>query len=92
MENAIRHGISRLEDGGMIKTFVEKQDGTLLLRIQDNGPVAGPQAVPGHGIGLKNIITRLRHFYPERHSFQITKLETGGFQVRIAIPYETAQA
>jgi signal transduction histidine kinase len=91
MENAIRHGISKLEDGGMIQTSVEKQDGTLLLRIQDNGPAAGPQAVQGHGIGLKNLTTRLRHFYPERHSFQVTKPETGGFQVRIAIPYETAE-
>jgi hypothetical protein len=92
MENAIRHGISKLEDGGMIQTFVEKQDGNLLLSIQDNGPAAGPQTAQGHGIGLKNITTRLRHFYPERHSFQITKPESGGFQVRIAIPYETVEA
>jgi hypothetical protein len=91
MENAIRHGISKLEDGGMIQTFVEKQDGTLLMRIQDNGPAAGAHTVEGHGIGLKNIATRLRHFYPERHSFQVTKPVTGGFQVRIAIPYETAE-
>jgi len=92
MENAIRHGISRLEDGGMIQTFVERRDGTLLLRIQDNGPGMGLQTIQGHGIGLKNITTRLRHFYPERHSFQVTKPESGGFHVRITIPYETAEA
>lgn len=92
MENAIRHGIGKLEDGGLIQTFVEKRNGTLFLRIQDNGPGTDAEAAQGHGIGLSNTATRLAHFYPDRHSFDVAHPESGGFQVRIAIPYETAEA
>ncbi|ADV82376.1 sensor histidine kinase [Terriglobus saanensis] len=92
MENAVRHGIGRLEDGGLIQTSIEKSDGTLFLHVQNNGPGAASASVEGHGIGLRNTATRLAHFYPDRHSFQVGQPETGGFQVRIAIPYETAEA
>jgi hypothetical protein len=88
VENAIRHGIGKSENGGLIQTFVERRDGMLHLRIQDNGAGFNDAKPEGHGIGLKNTATRLAHFYPERHSFQAARPEDGGFQVRIAIPYE----
>jgi len=90
IENAIRHGISKLEDGGVIQTSVENSNGTLLLRIHDNGPGMSTQAVTGHGIGLRNTASRLAHFYPDKYSFQTEQAAAGGFLVSIAIPFEVA--
>ncbi|MEZ2346481.1 sensor histidine kinase [Terriglobus sp. RCC_193] len=92
MENAIRHGIGQSETGGMIRTFVERKDDMLYLRIQDNGSGSTVEKVKGHGIGLSNTATRLQHFYPDRHSFHAKPEERGGFLVRIAIPFETVAA
>ncbi|MCU1321803.1 MAG: signal transduction histidine kinase, LytS [Acidobacteriaceae bacterium] len=92
MENAIRHGIGQSEKGGMIQTFVERKDDMLYLRILDDGSGPTVEKPEGHGIGLSNTATRLAHFYPDRHSFHAKPEEHGGFQVRIAIPYETVTA
>lgn len=90
IENAIRHGIGRLEDGGVIQTSVENRNGTLVLRIHDNGPGLNTSAAVGHGIGLRNTASRLAHFYPDRYFFQTEQAAAGGFLVSIAIPYEVA--
>ena len=92
MENAIRHGIGRSEEGGMIQTSVERRDGMLHLRIQDDGSGSRIEKLEGHGIGLSNTATRLAHFYPHRHSLHAEPEEHGGFRVCIAIPYETVTA
>lgn len=92
VENAIRHGIGQSETGGMIQTSVELKDDMLYLRIQDDGSGTSVGKAVGHGIGLSNTATRLEHFYPDRHSFHAKPEEHGGFQVRIAIPYETVAA
>ena len=44
----------------------------------------------GNGIGLKNTRERLAHFYPERHLLHAGPLRSGGFEVAIDVPYETA--
>ncbi len=37
VENALKHGLSNLENGGMIKITFGLENDTLLIRIQDNG-------------------------------------------------------
>jgi len=91
LENAIRHGVSHLEDNGLIQTHIERRGDLLHLKVRDNGP--GPQSnSPGHGIGLKNIEGRLSHFYPGKYQFLSGRSESGGFEVSITIPYESQPA
>jgi hypothetical protein len=93
IENAIRHGVSQLEDAGIVRTAIERADGELHISVQDNGPGLKVKSnSKGHGVGLRSIDDRLAHFYPEHYEFSTGELETGGFEVSIKIPYERAQA
>ena len=47
-----------------------------------------PVAKPGNGIGLKNTRERLAHFYDKSYDMKAGPIESGGFEVAIAIPYE----
>jgi len=91
VENAIRHGISQLEDSGIVRTVIERVGGELHISVQDNGPGFKVKAnSKGHGVGLRSTEDRLAHFYPERYEFSSGELEAGGFEVSIRIPYERA--
>jgi hypothetical protein len=93
VENAIRHGISRLEGDGLLETSVERIGDTLRLRVRDNGPgLTGSSSNPGHGIGMQNTRNRLSYFYPDAYEFAAIEPERGGYEVTIQIPYERAIA
>ena len=88
VENAIRHGLEPLERGGAIKILVYRREGTLVLRVEDNG-VGLPEgdAAEGSGIGLSNTRARLYHLYGDAHSFELRGIDGGGVSVEIGIPY-----
>lgn len=88
LENAIRHGIAQCEEAGVIQTIVSVEGDTLRMCICDNGPGRRAGGQKGHGVGLQNTADRLSHLYPECHTMQIVEPEDGGFEVRIAIPFE----
>jgi sensor histidine kinase YesM len=88
VENAIRHGIANCESEGLVEASAKREGSTLHLRVRDSG--SGLSAAPqnGHGIGLKNTRERLAHFYRDGYSMKAQPMESGGFEVAIAIPYE----
>jgi sensor histidine kinase YesM len=93
IENAIRHGISRLEGDGLLETSVERIGDKLQLRVKDNGPGLKlfpdiPNGTSGHGIGMQNTRDRLSYFYPNAFNFLAAEPATGGYEVTIQIPYE----
>jgi sensor histidine kinase YesM len=90
IENAIRHGISHMDEHGLVVTTVERNADRLCLCVRDNGPGLQLLAQPGHGIGLKNTRERLAHFYPSRFDMRVNQPASGGFEVSISIPYEHA--
>jgi hypothetical protein len=90
VENAVRHGIAQREEDGLIVTSIERNEGSLYLRVRDNGPGIHGKKQPGHGIGLKNTEERLSHFYQTRYEMRVLEPESGGFEVAIKIPYECA--
>ncbi|HEY6413597.1 MAG TPA: histidine kinase [Edaphobacter sp.] len=93
VENAIRHGIARVEGEGLLETSVERIGDTLRLRVRDNGPgLTGSSVNGGHGIGIKNTRDRLSFFYPGAFDFAAIEPERGGYEVTIQIPYERQPA
>jgi LytS/YehU family sensor histidine kinase len=88
VENAIRHGISRSEEGGTIRVAVERAGARLRLRIEDSGASGNGDAANGHGIGLKNTRERLSHMYGERFALRAAPLAAGGFEVAVELPFE----
>jgi len=88
VENAIRHGIANCENEGLVQASARREGANLLLQVRDSGRGLEDRTQNGHGIGLRNTRERLAHFYPDGYAMQAQPLDTGGFEVAIAIPYE----
>lgn len=75
VENGVKHGISKLKEGGIIKlsTNIERED--LVIRIQNSGQLKSlnGKTVTNDkgGLGLKNTIKRLNLIYGDQASFKI---------------------
>jgi LytS/YehU family sensor histidine kinase len=59
VENAIKHGIAELQQGGVLRISAEVRDGALLIEVENPRP-ASPSQSPSHGVGLRNAAERLR--------------------------------
>jgi signal transduction histidine kinase len=88
VENAIRHGIAHCESNGLVQASARRDGNLLRLEVRDSGKGFNGGAKPGNGIGLKNTRERLTHFYDKSYDMKAEPLESGGFEVAIAIPYE----
>lgn len=88
VENAIRHGIARCENEGLVVASARRDGNRLWLKVSNTGSVRPDSSRPGNGIGLKNTWERLAHFYQNTFEMSAAPLDEGGFQVAIAIPYE----
>jgi len=88
VENAIRHGIAHCENEGVVIASAKREGHFLHLRVCDTGPGLIELPRNGHGIGLKNTMERLTHFYRDDFEMKAQPLDAGGFEVAISIPYE----
>jgi two-component system LytT family sensor kinase len=93
VENAIKHGIARAEEGGHLKIAAKVFAGDLLLELSDDGP--GVELVDGlipnaNGVGLRNTRERLVELYGNQHSFRLSETSPHGLTVNMRIPFETS--
>jgi len=88
VENAIRHGVEKLEAGGRIGIEAAPENGELVLRVSDNGP--GPASGPredGGGVGLRNTVARLEQLYGGRGRFTLLPSADGeGTTAEVRLP------
>jgi len=89
VENAIRHGISRLSSGGDIWITASHDGHDLYLRVRDNGPglAVAADAPPKTGLGLGATRERLQTLYGNNQSFEIQAATSGGVEVCVRIPF-----
>ncbi len=92
VENAIKHGIAPRAAVGHVRVDVERSDGMLALTVRDDGVGEGDMASRREGVGLSNTRARLASLYGEAHELEVGGIASGGFQVRIVIPYHTEPA
>jgi len=90
VENAVRHGISRRTDAGLLEIMAQRDGDTLVLTVRDNGPGLGP-AAPASGVGLVNTRARLAALYGDRATLEIANAAGGGAVVTIRLPYHEAE-
>ncbi|AOW08907.1 sensor histidine kinase [Flavobacterium gilvum] len=64
VENAIKHGISKIEGQGNIVLKINKKEDGVLISVQDNGPDFPEGLVSGHG--LQTVYDLLRFSYGEK--------------------------
>lgn len=88
VENAIRHGTSRLSRGGSVWITANQDGRYLYLRVRDNGPglVKTADAPSRTGLGIRTTRERLQTLYGNAQSFDIHDAPNGGVEVSVRIP------
>jgi two-component system LytT family sensor kinase len=92
VENAIKYGIARAEEGGTLRIAARVFGDELLIELSDDGPGCAlvDGAIPGtEGVGLRNTRERLEELYGARHGFRLGHTEPHGLTINIRIPRET---
>jgi LytS/YehU family sensor histidine kinase len=84
VENAIKHGLSDLPEGGKlsIRAWIERNQ--LMVRVEDTG--VGLRAFGGSGTGLANLRLRLRGLYGEAGALILTPNDPRGLAATLRIP------
>jgi two-component system, LytTR family, sensor kinase len=91
VENAIKHGIAKRVQGGMIRVVAGNSGGRLRINIYNDGPLLEPNWEVGRGgIGLANLRTRLNLLYGADFELRMENYETAGVQVSVSVPYRKA--
>jgi LytS/YehU family sensor histidine kinase len=91
VENAIGHGLSRLERGGCVTVRATTDGRRLTVRVLDDGRGLDPGAAPREGVGLGNTRARLAQLYGPDASLVLAGREEGGCEARIELPASTVE-
>ena len=92
VDNAVKHGISKLHAGGEIRITVKTVGEELQLEVKDNGPGIRPsEPGPANGLGLRNTRERLESLYGKHQSLEMVCPSEGGVAIRICIPFRLQQ-
>jgi signal transduction histidine kinase len=83
-ENAIRHGLAPLPEGGYLRISARAQGGSLRLQVADTG--RGFEAHAGAGVGLANIRSRLAAQHGALARLSITRNAPRGVTATIEVP------
>src|SRR6267378_3295101 len=89
VENAVKHGIAGLPEGGEIRLSAERQNGRLAILVENSWDPEAPPRRSG-GMGLKNVERRLEARYGKDASM-LVNAEGELFQVRLSLPAESEE-
>lgn len=84
VENAVRHGIAPLIDGGEVRISITRQNQQLRVEVADTGVGLTGPATNGHGVGLANTRLRLEKMYGS--TLLLTPNQPRGVRVDFSIP------
>jgi two-component system, LytTR family, sensor kinase len=86
-ENAIKHGISALADGGAIQVRGIREKDRLRLIVRNSAPrTVLTESLPGLGIGLSNLRARLYLLYRDDQALSLQRTDGGDVEVCITLP------
>lgn len=98
VENAVKHGISKAKNGGLIRISAElkneKQQISVILKVFNNGASIEPEVLEKNkekGVGLSNIEQRLRSYYGDSARLKIRSEKEKGTTAQIEIPLITSE-
>jgi two-component sensor histidine kinase len=85
VENAIKHGVLKNADAGIIEISARVTDGCVELKVRNNG---GDIALPMGkvGVGLSNTRERLQTLYGTRARLSLARQPLGGTEATITMP------
>jgi two-component system LytT family sensor kinase len=87
VDNAVKHGISKLLEGGEIRISSVRHEAKLQIEIANSGPA--PRLTPGmrNGIGLKITRERLESLYGTNQTLELVHSPHGMIVARVCIPF-----
>ncbi|HTD75344.1 MAG TPA: histidine kinase [Steroidobacteraceae bacterium] len=88
VENAIKHGIAKRAQGGVVRVAASRSGDELRLSVYNDGPLLDRdgQAIQD-GIGLANLRTRLSLLYGNRVELRLENCGITGVEVSVVLPY-----
>ncbi len=97
VENGVKHGISRREEGGLIKLAISREGEELRVTVQDDGVGIAPEQLDrlfeqhplesaSEGIGVLNCHQRLAQMFGPEYGLHIQSTPGAGTQVLFHIP------
>lgn len=84
VENAIKHGIARLPEGGVIRITARRRSSDFLVCVSNTGTLKDPDKA--HGVGLTNSLERLRLVFGESASLDLKQSRPNEVTCEIAVP------
>jgi two-component system LytT family sensor kinase len=85
-ENAIRHGIGKRTDSGVLVISARRDGDDLVLTVQDDGAGLSAAGI-GEGVGLSNTRERLATLYGEHARLELSAGDRGGAVATIRLPF-----
>ncbi|MEO8562331.1 MAG: histidine kinase [bacterium] len=95
VENAIKHGVSKLPNAavGRVEVTARRDGDLVVIAVYDNGPViTDPRSLTGEGgVGLRNTRARLAQLYGAEHTLTLAAAPVGaaGVIATVTLPYHT---
>jgi two-component system sensor histidine kinase AlgZ len=98
VENAVRHGVAQLLDGGVIRIEARVASGLLALAVENpcdslhpagHPALSAPRAAGAGGVGLANVTAQLATRHGKAARLAVTN-PSGRFRVEIHLPVEFA--
>ena len=89
VENALKHGIAQLPQGGELVLRVVREGEVLRVEVSNTGRL---RADHGNGIGLKNARERLRLLYGDRASVHLSEEPAGWVRATMVLPFQAVEA
>ncbi|MFT5617340.1 MAG: two-component system LytT family sensor kinase [Arenicella sp.] len=87
VENGIKHGISKLKNGGKISVRTKVEDGFLIVQIRNSGVYApNPNNPKSTGYGLRSTKQRLELLYESKAFFRIRNEEDENVLTEVGFP------
>jgi two-component system, LytTR family, sensor kinase len=84
VENAIKHGISKQVNGGIVKVVTDFKADNLELLVQNTGQLNGK--INSEGFGIKSTEDRLNLMYQGKATFSIRNLDNNMVESKVTMP------
>jgi two-component system sensor histidine kinase AlgZ len=89
VENAIKHGIATMVEGGTIMVESQLRDGMLRVKVENGFDLQAPRP-RSRGMGLRNVRRRLEARFGSLASLS-ARPEGNRFLAEVILPYQTAE-
>ena len=87
VENAIKHGISKQINGGVVRIISDFRNNFHELAVQNTGYLNGYAS--NEGFGLSSTTNRLSLLYGDKAKFEIKQVTPSLVEAKVLIPFDT---